>query len=46
MNRNSRYQRGIQKSLSQKNRQDHGQQNDKDKHKTENTTLKTKAGVT
>ena len=33
--------------VKSEDRQDHGQQNEtKDKHRTHNTTLKTKAGVT
>ena len=42
-----RYQRGRQKEIvKSEDRQDHGQQNaTKDKHRTHNTTLKTKAGV-
>ena len=40
-----RYQRGRQKSSE--DRQNHGKQNEtKDKHRTHDTTMKTKAGVT
>ena len=45
--RNSKIPKGQTEIVNSVNRQDHGQQNEtKDKHKTHNTTLKTKAGVT
>ena len=38
---------GTDRNRKSEDRQDHGQQNEtKDKHRTHNTTLKTKAGVT
>ena len=42
-----KYQRGKQKQLNQKTDKDHSQQNEKEKkNSTNNTKLKTKAGVT
>ena len=39
--------KGQTEIVKSEDRQDHGQQNEtKDKHRTHNTTLKTKAGVT
>ena len=39
--------KGADRNRKSEDRQDHGQQNEtKDKHRTQNTTLKTKAGVT
>ena len=37
--------KGADRNRKSEDRQDHGQQNE-DKHRTHNTTLKTKAGVT
>ena len=45
--RNSKIPKGQTEIVKSEDRQDHGQQNEtKDKHRTHNTTLKTKAGVT
>ena len=45
--RNSKILKGQTEIVKLGDRQDHGQQNEmKDKHRTPNTTLKTKAGVT
>ena len=45
--RNSKIPKGQTEIVKAEDRQDHGQQNEtKDKHRTHNTTLKTKAGVT
>ena len=42
-----RYQGGIKESVKSEDRQDNGQQNKtKDKQRTNDTTIKTKAGVT
>ena len=39
--------KGQTEIVKSEDRQDHGQQNEtKDKHRTDNTTLKTKAGIT
>ena len=39
--------KGADRNRKSEDRQDHGQQNEtKDKHRTHNTTLQTKAGVT
>ena len=39
--------KGADRNRKSEDRQDHGQQNEtKDKHRTHNTSLKTKAGVT
>ena len=45
--RNSKILKGQTEIVQSVDRQDHGQQNKKkDKHRTHDTTLKTKAGVT
>ena len=45
--RNSKISKGQTEIVKSEDRQDHDKQNDtKDKHRTHNTTLKTKAGVT
>ena len=45
--RNSKTPKGQTEIVKSEDRQDHGQQNEtKDKHRTHNTMLKTKAGVT
>ena len=45
--RNSKIPKGQTEIAKSEDRQDHGQQNEtKDKYKTYNTTLKTKAGIT
>ena len=45
--RNLRISKGQTEILKSADRQDHDQQNEtKDKHRTHNTTLKTKAGLT
>ena len=45
--RNSKIPKGQTEIVKSEDRQDHGQQNEtKDKHRTHNTTLETKAGVT
>ena len=45
--RNSKIPNGQTEIVKSEDRQDHGQQNEtKDKHRTDNTTLKTKAGIT
>ena len=45
--RNLEIPKGQTNIVKLEDRQDHGQQNEmKDKHRTHNTTLKTKAGVT
>ena len=45
--RNSKIPKGQTEIVTSENRQEHGQQNEtKHKHRTHNTTLKTKAGVT
>ena len=45
--RNSKIPKGQIEIVKSEDRQDHGQQNEtKDKHRTQNTTLNTKAGVT
>ena len=45
--RNLKIPKGQTGIVMSEDRQDHGQQNEmKDKHRTHNTTLKTKAGVT
>ena len=39
--------KGVDRNRKSEDRKDHGQQNEtKDKHRTHNTSLKTKAGVT
>ena len=44
---NSKIPKGQTEIVRSEDRQDHGQQNEtKDKHRTHNTTLKTKDGVT
>ena len=45
--RNSKIPKGQTEIIKSVDRQDHGKQNEtKDKHRTHNTALKTKAGVT
>ena len=45
--RNSKIPKGQTEIVKSEDRQDHGQHNEtKDKHRTHNTTLKTKVGVT
>ena len=47
LKRNSTIQKGKTEIVKSEDRQDHGQQNEaKDKHRTHNTTLKLKAGIT
>ena len=44
--RNSKIPKGQTEIVKSEDRQEHGQQNEtKDKHRTHNTTLKTKAGI-
>ena len=45
--RNSKIPKGQKENVKSEDKQDHGQQNEtKDKHRTHNTTLKTKTAVT
>ena len=46
LKRNSKISKGQTEIVKSEDRQDHGQQNEtKDKHRTHNTTLKTKAVI-